>query len=59
MNSVDSHLINACFEAGIDPTSADPPKSIREAAARFDDLTGAWTDPQRYERWLEQANQPG
>jgi hypothetical protein len=29
------------------------------AAARFDDLTGAWTDPQRYERWLEQANQPG
>lgn len=29
------------------------------AAARFDDLTGAWTDPQRYERWLEQANRPG
>ena len=29
------------------------------AASRFDDLTGAWTDPQRYERWLEQANRPG
>lgn len=35
INSVDSRLTNACLEAGIDPTSAEAPRSIREAVARF------------------------
>lgn len=35
VNGVDSRLINACFEAGTDPTSAAAPESIREAVAKF------------------------
>jgi hypothetical protein len=31
---------------------------MTSAASRFDELTGAWTDPERYERWLGQANHP-
>lgn len=35
VNGVDARLINACLEAGIDPTSAEAPRSIREAVARY------------------------
>ncbi|MCZ7529634.1 MAG: hypothetical protein M5U31_04415 [Acidimicrobiia bacterium] len=35
VNAVDARLTNACFEAGIDPTSAEAPQSMREAVARF------------------------
>lgn len=35
VNSIDARVINACFMAGIDPTSDDAPKSVREAVARF------------------------
>lgn len=37
VNSIDARLMNACLEAGIDPTSHDAPTSIREAVARFFD----------------------
>lgn len=37
-------------------------QGIREwmcaAAADFDDRTGAWTDPARYERWLREHHEP-
>ena len=35
VNSVDARLINECLEHGIDPKSADAPKTIREAVSRF------------------------
>jgi hypothetical protein len=35
VNGGDARLINACLEAGIDPTSTGAPSSIREAVARF------------------------
>jgi hypothetical protein len=35
VNSVDARLINECLERGIDPKSADAPKTIREAVSRF------------------------
>jgi hypothetical protein len=35
INSVDARLMNACLAAGIDPTSAEAPQSIREAVALF------------------------
>jgi len=35
VNSVDARLINECRMKGIDPTSADAPRSIRSAVARF------------------------
>ena len=35
VNSVDARLLNSCLERGIDPTSSDAPRSIREAVARF------------------------
>ena len=37
VNGIDSRLINACLEAGIDPTSPDAPQSIRAAVSRFFD----------------------
>ena len=37
VNSVDARLIQACFEAGIDPEGEQAPSSIREAVARFFD----------------------
>jgi hypothetical protein len=37
VNSVDARLMNACWQAGIDPTSASAPASIRDAVARFFD----------------------
>lgn len=37
VNSVDARLTNACLEAGIEPTSATAPRSIREAVTRFFD----------------------
>ncbi len=37
VNGIDARLVNACLEAGIDPTSAQAPTSIREAVARFFD----------------------
>src|SRR5205823_505021 len=37
VNSIDSRLVNACLEAGIDPSSDKAPRSIREAVARFFD----------------------
>jgi hypothetical protein len=35
INGVDARLTNACFMAGMDPTSPKAPQSIREAVARF------------------------
>lgn len=35
VNGGDARLINACLEAGIDPTSTSAPSTIREAVARF------------------------
>lgn len=35
VNGVDARLINACLEAGIDPSSDDAPKSIKDAVAQF------------------------
>lgn len=35
VNSVDARLMNACQEHGIDPTSPEAPRSMREAVARF------------------------
>ena len=35
VNSIDARVINACLMAGVDPTSDDAPKSVREAVARF------------------------
>lgn len=35
VNSVDARLINECFVHGINPKSADAPRSIRQAVARF------------------------
>jgi hypothetical protein len=35
VNSVDARLINECFVHGINPKTADAPRSIRQAVARF------------------------
>ncbi len=35
VNSIDARVTNACLMAGIDPTSDDAPKSVREAVAKF------------------------
>jgi hypothetical protein len=35
VNGVDSRLMNACWESGIDPTSPSAPRSIRDAVARL------------------------
>jgi hypothetical protein len=37
VNGIDARLVNACLQAGMDPTSEHAPKSIREAVARFFD----------------------
>ena len=40
VNSVDARLMNACLEAGIDPTSSAAPPDIRLAVDRFSSGTG-------------------
>jgi len=35
VNGVDARLIDVCLRAGVDPTGADAPQSIRRAVARF------------------------
>lgn len=37
VNGIDARLVNACLQAGIDPTSEEAPKTITEAVARFFD----------------------
>jgi hypothetical protein len=37
VNSIDSRLVNACLEVGVDPESNKAPKSIRDAVALFFD----------------------
>ncbi len=55
VNAEDARLVNACLEAGIDPTSDEAPTSIRQAVAQFfegktsfdlerDGRIFAWTD---------------
>ncbi len=34
-NSIDAILTRKCYEAGIDPTSSEAPKSMEEAIAKF------------------------
>ncbi len=35
VNGIDARLINACLEAGVDPSGDDAPKSIKDAVAKF------------------------
>ena len=54
VNGVDSRLMNACWESGIDPTSPSAPRSIRDAVARFfEDKNDATTEQDgRISTWL-------
>jgi hypothetical protein len=44
INSIDARLMNECLMRGIDPTSTNTPKNIREAVAVFFEGKGAYTD---------------
>lgn len=35
VNGVDARLVDACLQAGVDPESAEAPRSMTEAVARF------------------------
>ena len=53
INSIDSYLMNACYERGIDPTGKDAPRSIREAVARFvENRDSLPSHAGRLENWL-------
>jgi hypothetical protein len=44
INSIDARLMNECLVRGIDPTSPNAPKSIREAVAVFFESKETYTD---------------